>query len=149
MLTSKHFCSTRVSLLFGPDLIIQGVSQRMTFQLSRDSGLKISLLIAETEPTASALEYRGEQYLEHDGDRETGRDPALIEALVRGYVRFSGRNFPHILVPLMREHRVMDQYPAPAGECYESMWGTAGAVEPAIAGAGIGEQPPGGPGQAR
>jgi len=43
-----------------------------------------------------------------------------LEMLVKKYVSFSGHNFPHILVPLMREHQVMINPKRPL-VIYESM----------------------------
>jgi len=43
-----------------------------------------------------------------------------VEQLIRNYVVFSGQNFPHILVPLMQEHKVMINPTRPL-VIYESM----------------------------
>jgi hypothetical protein len=84
-------------------------------------GAETALLIAETGAERLAVrDAKGKTYLEVSRDGDTSHDPALIEALVRGYVRFSGRNFPHILVPLMREHGVMINTQRPL-VIYESM----------------------------
>jgi hypothetical protein len=56
--------------------------------------------------------------VEREGALST--DERLIEQLVRSYVAFSGRNFPHILVPLMAERRVMINPERPL-VIYESM----------------------------
>ncbi len=118
--TSKRFCVPG-DLLFALVLGTQGLSQRMTFRFPGMLGAETSLLIAETGTNRLAVQdAKGKIYLEVDRDGETSRDPALIEALVRGYVRFSGRNFPHILVPLMREHGVMINTQRPL-VVYESM----------------------------
>jgi hypothetical protein len=58
------------------------------------------------------------------------RNPALVEAFIRCYVAFSGRNFPHILVPLMERERVMINTDRPL-VIYESM---SFELEPAEAG---------------
>ncbi|MEX1056423.1 MAG: DUF3581 family protein [Natronospirillum sp.] len=43
--------------------------------------------------------------VEHSG--ETLHDPATLELFTREYVKFSGQNFPFILVPLLEEKGVM------------------------------------------
>lgn len=43
--------------------------------------------------------------LEYDGS--WSQEATQIEQLIKSYVAFSGQNFPHILVPLMKQHGVM------------------------------------------
>lgn len=117
---SKRFCVPG-DLLFALVLSTQGLSQRMAFGFPGMLGAEIPLRIAETGAGRLAVQdAKGKTYLEVSREGETSRDPAVIEALVRGYVRFSGRNFPHILVPLMREHGVMINTQRPL-IVYESM----------------------------
>jgi hypothetical protein len=118
--TSKRFCVPG-DLLFALVLTTKGLSQRMTFGFSGMLGAEIPLRIAEADRSRLAVQdARDKTYLEVTRDGEISRDQALIEALVRGYVRFSGRNFPHILVPLMREHGMMINTERPL-VVYESM----------------------------
>lgn len=51
---------------------------------------------------------------------EGSNDKSKVEQLIRSYVVFSGQNFPHILVPLMKEQDVMIN-PARPLVIYESM----------------------------
>jgi hypothetical protein len=53
------------------------------------------------------LDGRGKEYLRVSRDGERISANAGVEELIRAYVRFSGQNFPHILVPLMTEQNVM------------------------------------------
>jgi len=48
------------------------------------------------------------------------KGPSRVEALLKNYVAFSGHNFPHILVPLMRQNNVMINPKRPL-VIYESM----------------------------
>ena len=117
---SKRFCVPG-DLLFALVLSTQGLSQRMAFGFPGMLGAEIPLRIAETGSGRLAVQdAKGKTYLEASRDGETSSDPVLVEALVRSYVRFSGRNFPNILVPLMREHGVMINPQRPL-VVYESM----------------------------
>ena len=49
----------------------------------------------------------GSCYLEIQRSGETTFSQEYVEALTRSYVRFSGQNFPDILIPLMASKRVM------------------------------------------
>ena len=62
----------------------------------------------------------GKTYLTVEYSGETSREAALVEPLTRSYVAFSGQTFPHILVPLMREHGMMINTERPL-VVYESM----------------------------
>jgi len=62
----------------------------------------------------------GKDYLSIEREGETSTVPELIQTLPRHYVEFSGQTFPHILVPLMAEHKVMINPDRPL-VIYESM----------------------------
>lgn len=62
----------------------------------------------------------GKKYLSLERSGETTRNSDLIRDLTSSYVRFSGHTFPHILVPLMSEQRVMINPDRPL-VIYESM----------------------------
>jgi hypothetical protein len=53
------------------------------------------------------VDERGKQYLEIEQIGPRIPNNKNVEQLIRAYVRFSGHNFPHILVPLMAEKGVM------------------------------------------
>ncbi|CAH0535534.1 hypothetical protein VST7929_03102 [Vibrio stylophorae] len=59
-------------------------------------------------------------YLKLSYDAEKNCDLSVIEPLVTSYVQFSGKNFPHILVPLMEKQGVMLNVQRPL-VMYESM----------------------------
>lgn len=103
----KRFCVPG-DLLFGLTLERYGISQRMRFgfseMLSADTGLIFPTAPAEH---LKVTDCHGRCYLELDQSGLVLRRERAIEALIQSYVRFSGRNFPHILLPLMAQHNVM------------------------------------------
>lgn len=66
------------------------------------------------------IDHKGKPLLGIAASGEQTHEPAKINQLIRNYVRFSGQNFPHILVPLMRQSGVMIN-PARPLVIYESM----------------------------
>ncbi|MFP4079098.1 MAG: DUF3581 domain-containing protein [Ectothiorhodospira sp.] len=104
---AKRFCVPG-DLLFCLVLAHYGVSRRMAFTFRNMVGDGVHLHFPETD--ASHLEIvdaAGKVYLEVDREGETSRDPALMEQMTRDYAAFSGQNFPHVLVPLMKSRDVM------------------------------------------
>jgi hypothetical protein len=103
----KRFCVPG-DLLFALTLERYGISQRMRFgfsgMLSADTGL-----IFPTDPAEhlKVTDCHDRCYLELDQSGLVLRRERAVEALTQSYVRFSGRNFPHILLPLMAKHNVM------------------------------------------
>ena len=109
-------------LLFAISLQQYGLHQQMSFQF-------LDLVAADTELTyASATEDGAAEVVNGNGKPVLGIEMAgnyyasaqLSEQLLKNYVAFSGQNFPHILVPLMREHQVMIN-PARPLVIYQSM----------------------------
>ena len=117
---SRRFCVPG-DLLFGLVLARYGLSQTMDFHFSGLVDDKVTLLF----PPSDADEVRilgdnGKEYLRFERQGASTRDPEVIERLIRVYVAFSGHAFPHLLVPLMREHQVMINPQRPM-IIYESM----------------------------
>jgi hypothetical protein len=106
-------------LLFALVLTRFGISSRMQLGFTGMVGANVPLRLDATERRLQVLDTNGKTCLsvERGGDATT--DPALVEALVRRYVAFSGHNFPHFLVPLMQRHGVMinTQRPLVIYEC--------------------------------
>ena len=104
---SKRFCVPG-DLLFALVVKHYGLRENMDFRFS-------GLLAADTPlifPPASNTSYeildtRGKCYLEGLYSGDSVQNASSVEALVKAYVRFSGHNFPHILVPLMAKKNVM------------------------------------------
>jgi hypothetical protein len=117
---SKRFCVPG-DLLFSLVLAKYGLSQKMHFDFAGMVGDGKTLLFPPSDAARFAIQDdQGKTYLEVEREGAISHDEAQITTLVRDYVAFSGRNFPHILVPLMAEHRVMINPDRPL-VIYESM----------------------------
>lgn len=123
---SKRFCVPG-DLLFAIALEKYGLSQEMKFEFL--DMVKGGSLLSYPERTnnnkvevAYGLEEGalGKKVLSIDMGGGNVNEADKIENVIRQYVSFSGRNFPHILLPLMREHEVMIN-PARPLVIYQSM----------------------------
>ncbi len=104
---SKRFCVPG-DLLFAVCLKKYGLSQRMHFTFSGMVGSDVALLFPETDAgKIDIVDESGKKYLHFERSGEVTLDQDRIEKLVCHYVQFSGHNFPHILVPLMKAQGVM------------------------------------------
>ncbi|MEZ8133777.1 MAG: hypothetical protein ACI8WL_000413 [Polaribacter sp.] len=104
---NRRFCVPG-DLLFALAVERYGLAQSMQFHFSGlVSADTILIFPFEQCDKFQILDGRGKEYLHVSlgGERVAFSDG--VEALVRAYVRFSGQNFPHILVPLMTEQNVM------------------------------------------
>ncbi|MCP3868715.1 MAG: DUF3581 domain-containing protein [Gammaproteobacteria bacterium] len=117
---AKLFCVPG-DLLFAFTVARYGVSRRMSFVFTGMVGDNVVLQFPDL-PThrLDIMDTEGKAYLEVEREHECSSDPLLIESLTRSYVKFSGQNFPGILVPLMAEHGVMIN-PARPLVIYQSM----------------------------
>lgn len=117
---AKMFCVPG-DLLFATVLCQYGLSRKMTFRfqgmVTDDSMLDFAPSDADT---LNILDQQGKSCLEVERSGEISHDQVMIEHLTRSYVEFSGKTFPHILVPLMSEHKVMINVSRPL-VVYESM----------------------------
>lgn len=116
---AKRFCVPG-DLLFAVTLAHQGLWAKMDFSFADMVTEAINLRFADTAQGLEVQDEAGKKYMAvaHAGAHST--DAALIEQLTRAYVAFSGQTFPHILVPLWREHSVMIN-PARPMVIYQSM----------------------------
>ncbi|WP_111413508.1 DUF3581 domain-containing protein [Billgrantia lactosivorans] len=104
---ARRFCVPG-DLLFALVLSRFGLSRHMDFRFRSMVGDGILLRLEEN--AAGQLVVRddeGKQYLEVGREGETNHDESAIEAFTRCYVAFSGRNFPHVLKPLLEARGVM------------------------------------------
>ncbi|MGB5832485.1 MAG: DUF3581 family protein [Thiohalocapsa sp.] len=103
---NSRFCVPG-DLLFALVLMRQGLSQSVRFHFEGMAGADMPMRI----PTLAMPEFSliaGDKVLAQvTRAGALNRNQAVIEQLVCHYVRFSGRNFPHILVPLMEQHELM------------------------------------------
>ncbi|MCF6253557.1 MAG: DUF3581 domain-containing protein [Thiomicrorhabdus sp.] len=117
---SKRFCVPG-DLLFSLILAYQGLSQKMSFHYTGMIGKNVAVTIPNTdESELSVIDENDKSCLEASRQGDITHDTTLIEAFSRAYVAFSGHCFPHILVPLMKQHNVMIN-PSRPMVIYESM----------------------------
>jgi hypothetical protein len=103
---AKMFCVPG-DLLFSVALDRLGLSQSMRFTFSGMVSDKAVIFPASDGGQVDITDEEGKCYLTIERRGDTTHDAGLIKYLARDYVAFSGKTFPHILVPLMSEHGVM------------------------------------------
>lgn len=104
---AKRFCVPG-DLLFALVLDRYGLSQTMQFRFSGMVGEGVFLQFPHTESAHFAIKDAADKsYLEVSRDGACLQQATALDAFSRAYVAFSGQNFPHILVPLLREQAVM------------------------------------------
>ncbi|MDX5434649.1 MAG: DUF3581 domain-containing protein [Halomonas sp.] len=104
---ARRFCVPG-DLLFALVLSRFGLSRHMDFRFRSMVG--DGTLLSLEKNAAGQIEVRdeeGKQYLEVNCEGDTNHDAAAIEAFTRCYVAFSGKNFPHVLKPLLEAQGVM------------------------------------------
>lgn len=117
---AKRFCVPG-DLLFALVLSRYGVSEQMSFSFGGMVGANTSLIFPREATAKFSIDGdNNKTYLSVEQKGETTTNVAFIESFVRQYVAFSGQNFPHILVPLMRNAKVMI-HPGRPLVIYESM----------------------------
>ena len=134
---AKRFCVPG-DLLFAIALNRYGLHASMQFNFLDMLGANVTFICPanDTSPTAPSavsaiqlpqlpqlpqlIDHKGKALLSITAAGEQTQDNTKITQLIRNYVRFSGQNFPHILVPLMKQHGVMIN-PARPLVIYESM----------------------------
>jgi len=112
-------------LLFAIALNQYGLHTSMAFQFLELVKADTSLNYPEAsfEKDIAPLEIvndKGKPLLRLALSGESSQKASQTEQLLRNYVAFSGQNFPHILVPLMKQHNVMINPKRPL-VIYESM----------------------------
>jgi hypothetical protein len=103
---AKMFCVPG-DLLFSVALSRIGLSREMCFNFS---GMVTDDEVIFPETDAEKLEISnadGKCFMTIERRGEISQDKKVIEQLTSDYVAFSGKTFPHILVPLMSEQGVM------------------------------------------
>ncbi len=117
---AKRFCVPG-DLLFAVALSKVGLSQNMHVQFTDmvTDGIMLDLPKGGTGHS-SICDEKGKHYLDIKCEGDVTLDQGVIESLTRQYVEFSGQTFPHILVPLWKQHNVMIN-PARPLVIYQSM----------------------------
>ncbi len=117
---AKRFCVPG-DLLFAVALSKTGLSKSMKVQFADmvSDGVKLEFPQSESG-SSSVCDESGKHYLDINREGDNTQAPELIANLSREYVAFSGQTFPHILVPLWKQHQVMIN-PARPLVIYQSM----------------------------
>ena len=105
---ARRFCVPG-DLLFSVFLSQYGISQEMKFEFAGMVGDRTQLLFPDKIP-AETFSLKGDNdknYMDISISGENTEDAGFISALSEKYVQFSGRTFPDILVPLMKQEGVM------------------------------------------
>ena len=87
-----------------------GLSERMTFAFRDMVRAEEPLYFPEAETETGSIavvDADGGVYLEAERAGAVCRDPGVIERFIREYAAFSGKTFPHHMIPLLEEHGVM------------------------------------------
>jgi hypothetical protein len=117
---AKRFCVPG-DLLFSLVLEKYGLSQNMHFVFSGMVGDGVLLDFPDTDAEQIDItDDQGKTYLQVKRSGEVNHDLATLETLIRGYVAFSGQNFPYVMVPLLARKNVMFNVDRPL-VIYESM----------------------------
>ncbi|MCU7932426.1 MAG: DUF3581 domain-containing protein [Candidatus Thiodiazotropha sp. (ex Codakia rugifera)] len=103
---AKMFCVPG-DLLFSVALNRLGLSQHMRFNFSGMVSDNAVIFPDSESPQINVEDSEGKQYLSILREGEISHDQNLINRLSNRYVAFSGKTFPHILVPLMAQQGVM------------------------------------------
>jgi hypothetical protein len=104
---AKRFCVPG-DLLFSVLLAKEGLSQHMNFTFSGMVTDGVSLDIVSSANTGFSLrDAKDKEYLSFHCSGDKTNKTSLIAELTEKYVAFSGKTFPHILVPLLSEQNVM------------------------------------------
>jgi hypothetical protein len=94
-------------LLFAVAVSHFGLSQKMCFHFSEMVTNNTLLFSDSTSSRLDITDENGKTYLSIDRDGEISHDQGVINNLTQCYVAFSGKTFPHLLVPLMAQQGVM------------------------------------------
>lgn len=116
---AKRFCIPG-DLLFSIILAKYGLSQHMEFVFSGMVVEGVELVLPEPSVELSIDDAEGKHYLSISRGGDNTRESTLIDELTRNYVEFSGHTFPHILVPMLKEHNLMLNPDRPVA-IYQSM----------------------------
>ncbi len=117
---AKRFCVPG-DLMFAMVLANHGLHKKMQFTFSGMVTEKHQIHMAEKATgQLDLIDTAGKEYLHVNFEGEATLNPDQIEQITRKYVRFSGMNFPHIMVPLMESAQSMINPDRPL-VIYESM----------------------------
>ncbi|MCW9016955.1 MAG: DUF3581 domain-containing protein, partial [Kangiellaceae bacterium] len=103
---NKRFCVPG-DLLFSMSLTKYGVSESMSFDFQGMVGGDAEIHFEESDNQLMIKNEKDKTFLTVERDGNVTHSETFIDGLIRSYVAFSGKTFPHILVELMQEEGVM------------------------------------------
>jgi hypothetical protein len=103
---TKRFCVPG-DLLFSVCLAKTGINKTMSVNFADMVADSVELTLAHDANEEKMLDNKGKLLLSVQRDGSHSDDPTLVSELSQAYVAHSGKTFPHILVPLMRQHNPM------------------------------------------
>ncbi len=103
---ARRFCIPG-DLLFSIILAKYGISQHMEFVFSGMVVAGVELVLPEPTAELHLNDREGKEYLRVKRTGDVSREESMIQKLTQSYVEFSGQTFPHILVPLLAEQKMM------------------------------------------
>jgi hypothetical protein len=104
---SKRFCVPG-DLLFSVIIKHYGLRQVMGFSFSGMVNDAVTLILPKVNAREiSIYDQNDKKYLDISTNGDITQDQSLIDTLIKDYVEFSGHTFPHVLVPLLKDHNVM------------------------------------------
>ena len=117
---NKMFCVPG-DLLVSVALCKLGLSKQMKFTFSGMVNDTVTIEFNKSdENSIEVADKEGKSYLSIARSGDSSQNETAITSLAKGYVEFSGKTFPHILVPLMQDEGLMINPSRPLG-IYESM----------------------------
>ncbi|GGQ20334.1 DUF3581 domain-containing protein [Shewanella litoralis] len=117
---AKRFCVPG-DLLFALVLTEYGLSANMKFKFAGMVGDNVELhLDKSVTDKFSICDTKGKEYLHIERQGEVCKCDVQTAAFIKSYVAFSGLNFIHVLMPMMKQHQVMINPDRPL-VIYESM----------------------------
>ncbi|MCB1674694.1 MAG: DUF3581 family protein [Halioglobus sp.] len=118
-INAKRFCIPG-DLLFSVVLSHYGLSRHMAFAFTGMVAADVELALPPPSPHLVIRDIDGRECLTVERTGDVCAEPSLVQNLARNYVAFSGRTFPHLLVPLLADKGVMFNPQRPM-VIYESM----------------------------
>ncbi|MCV6614833.1 MAG: DUF3581 domain-containing protein [Cellvibrionaceae bacterium] len=103
---AKRFCVPG-DLLFAVSLAKSGLNQQMDVDFADMVVDGVELTLEHKDQEEILRGGNDKEYLHIHRRGAHSDDPSIISQLSESYVAYSGKTFPHILVPLMREQGVM------------------------------------------
>ena len=108
---AKRFCVPG-DLLFAIALKRYGLNQKMAFEFTNIVSAGATLSYPEVDEGSGGVDLavtcnRDKKVLALQFSGQQCKDEQRIEPILRSYVEFSGQNFPHIFVPLMKKENAM------------------------------------------